>query len=801
MKKLKKLWPYILIGFIVILFFFPLFKGYIPFPGDLLVNQNPYKTLGFAGYSAGGYPNKAQGPDVIYEIYPWRYFSVEQIKNGNIPFWNPHNFSGNPQIANFQTGLFYPFNFLYLVLPFNISWSFLIMLQPFLGAIFMYLFLKKGLKLHDLSSVLAGLAFGFSSYMSVWMEYGNIGNTLAWLPLVLLFTKKYFEDYKVSSLVGILVALVFSILAGYIQGAFYIYSLCFLYYLFLSLKNLKNFYNHKKNLLFILALVFPIFLTAFQILPTLQIFSNSTRGAYSLTQIENNLSPFFNLITIFFPDFFGNPVTRNYWIDGTYIERVMYPGIVILFFALFAIYKKINISEKKFFFLVAFGSLVLATNLPLVKYFYLIPIPLISTTIPTRELSLFIFSMIVLAALGINEFLNEKKIEKKFLLFSVMAVGIIWGLVIFSFIFNKDLHENLKISLKNMIIPSALLIATIIIIVVRKIDPKYRISLILILVTFDAFFFFHKITPFAPQDLTYPKTPIIEFIKDNSDINRFWGYGSAYIPSNFQSIDQTFSPEGNDPLHIARYGELLASSDTGRLPTVIPRPDANIAPGYGPDELKNNPNRKRVLDLIGVKYILHKQELEDAWYQEDLNTFPRDSYKLAYKVYPWQVYENKDALPRFFITSNYIVVSKNKALEKIYDKSLDLRKTLILEKRPSFQATSTLTQKAELASYSPNKVVIQASADKTSLLFLSDNYYNEWEVKIDGAKKEIFIADYSFRAVEIPKGNHKVEFYYSPNSFKLGLSLSILSFILIMSFVGYNIVRLFNAKKNSIVKK
>ncbi len=76
----------------------------------MLIEKNPYSSESFLGYAPGGYPNKAQGPDVITEIYPWKYFSIEQIKNGQLPFWNPHNFSGNPQMANFQTAIFYPLN-------------------------------------------------------------------------------------------------------------------------------------------------------------------------------------------------------------------------------------------------------------------------------------------------------------------------------------------------------------------------------------------------------------------------------------------------------------------------------------------------------------------------------------------------------------------------------------------------------------------------------------------------------------------------------------------------------------------
>jgi flagellar biosynthesis protein FliP len=186
MKKVIRFWPFILITIVVLVFFYPIFKGQIPFPGDLLVNTNPYRAQSFLGFAPNGYPNKAQGQDVISEIYPWRYFSVNQLKQGNIPFWNPYNFSGNPQLADFQTAVFYPLNFLYFLLPFNFSWTLIIMFQPFLAALFMYLFLRKGVGLKDFPAVIGGIAFGFSSYMTVWLEYGNIGSTILWLPLVLL---------------------------------------------------------------------------------------------------------------------------------------------------------------------------------------------------------------------------------------------------------------------------------------------------------------------------------------------------------------------------------------------------------------------------------------------------------------------------------------------------------------------------------------------------------------------------------------------------------------------------------------
>ena len=794
MNKLKNFWPFALILIVVCLFFYPVFKGQIPFPGDILVNDNPYSSQGFLGYNAGGYPNKAQGPDVTKEIYPWRYFSINQLKTGNIPFWNPHNFSGNPQLANFQTGFFYPFNLLYLILPFNISWTLIIMLQPFLAALFMYLFLYKGLSVSKFASLIGGLAFGFSSYMTVWVEYGNIGSTILWLPLVLLFVKRLHE--KSTSLNFLILTVIFSIsiLAGYIQGVFYIYAISFLYFLFLLIFKKDKKIKYKKPALFLLSLFFPLLLTFFQIYPTLNLFLSSTRGAYSLEQISKMLAPVWYWVTAFVPDFFGNPATRNYWFDGTYIETVMYAGVAVLFFAFYSLFKS-KVLEKKFFIFLSAVSLVVASNLPGIKFLYLLPIPVISTTVPTREFNIFIFSITVLSALGIDYWQKEKDFKTKitFIFIFIFIYAFIWGVVLLLPKFWGINAIDISVTKHNLILPTILGLATVLIFYAKKINKNISAALLLFIICLDLFYFFGKITPFSPPELIYPNTPVISFIKNNAGINRFWGYGSGYISPDYQSVDGSYSPEGNDPLHTASYGELLASSKTGKIPFVLPRPDANIAPGYGPDDLRNNPYRKRILDLLGVKYILHKQDLVDAWYQPDLTTFPKDQYNLVYKVYPWQVYENSGALPRFFLANNFRVESRNQIINSIYDKDTDLGKTIFLEENPGISTDKNSNGNVRLISYGSNELKFSTSSKGNTILFISDNYYPEWVAYVDGVKTKVLRADYTFRAVAVPSGSHTIVFSYYPVSFIRGLTVSAASFgfLLIIFFL----VRFYEKKK------
>ncbi len=781
MKFFKKFYPFLLILFIVLIFFKPVFKGYIPFPGDLLINTNPYSSESFLGYLPGSYPNKAQGADVITEIYPWKYLSINELKNGNIPFWNPYNFSGNPQMANFQTAVFYPLNLFFFVFPFNVSFAIFILFQPLLAAIFMFLFLERGIGLKKTASLLGGIAFAFSSYMVVWIQYGNISSTISYLPLALLLIKKIVEKINLKNFLLLVIVFTLSFLAGYIQGFFYVYAVCILYFLFLLFsKKIEK--KIKKSFVFLSALIFPIILSLFQLLPTLEIFNNSTRGSYSLSQFSKSLAPIYYWITIIFPDFFGNPASRNYYLDGTYIERVMYPGVVILFFAIFAVFKVKDVN-KKFFAILAALSLIIATNIPLVKYFYLLPIPVISTTIPTRELSIFIFSLIVLGAMGINFWIDNKNKTKYPFIFIVLLI-LIFPIVFLIYKLGLLTGENFKVSLRNMILPTALIFANVVIFYLKKRFKKASLILITIVIVFDFFYFFNKITPFSPSSFTYPETKVINFLKENAGINRFWGYGSGYIPPNFQSVDKTYSPEGNDPLHISSYGELLASSKYGELPEVLPRPDANVAPGYGDTDLKTNNYRQRILNLLGVKYVLHKNDLLSEKIEPDYSTFPQSSYELIWQKNPWQIYENKLSFDRFYLASDFeLVKDKEKRITKIYDENINLRKTLILEEKPNIELGEVSDSKIKLLAYEPNRIEFEIRTDANTLFFISDNYFPGWRAFVDEEEVKIHRANYSFRAVPVLKGEHKLIMTYYPYSFDLGVKASLVALILFLIYL------------------
>jgi uncharacterized membrane protein YfhO len=85
--------------------------------------------------------------------------------------------------------------------------------------------------------------------------------------------------------------------------------------------------------------------------------------------------------------------------------------------------------------------------------------------------------------------------------------------------------------------------------------------------------------------------------------------------------------------------------------------------------------------------------------------------------------------------------------------------------------------KVEFISENNNRLRLQVMAPENGLLVLSDTYYPGWKAFVNGKETKIYKADYTFRAIPLNAGTHRVEFVYDPLSFKLGALFTFLGFI------------------------
>ena len=739
-KNLEKIWPPIFIFLVVIIFFWKfIFKGLLPIPADTIVGMyHPWRDFLAEQYSRGVPFKNFLITDPIRQQYPWRQLVIDLFRKRELPLWNPYNFAGTPLLANFQSAPFYIFNILFFIFNFTTTWGILIFLQPLLAGIFMYFYLRK-LKVSPLAGLVGSLVFAFCGFFIAWTEWGTILHSGLWLPLILLSIEKltsYELQVKKYIWSGVFVfSLCQSFFAGHLQTFFYVFLFSLIYLIWKFTRT-----QDKKSLIYIFAiccLLFAIF-TLIQWKSTLQLIKLSARETdHADWRQPGWFIPWKHLVQFFAPDFFGNPTTLNYWGEWNYGEFVGYVGVIPLLFALYVVF---FLKTKYLMLYVFLGILFLSFALPTpwAKLPYIFKIPLISTSQPTRLLFLVDFCLAVLAAFGAQQIVARKQKFKPLFIF-ILIYGVLWLVV---------LKWQLVVSQRNLILPTAMLVGGTILLGslnFQKIPPKLVFWGLLLLTIFDLFRFGWKFLPFTKKEWLFPSTEVINFLKKDQRVFRIMATDRRIFPPNFSTVYKIQDVAGYDPLYLLRYGELIAASERGK-------PDISSPFGFNRIITPQNYN-SRIVDLLNVKYILSLA---------DLNSPKLD---LVFKEGETRVYYNKYFFPRAFFVYNYqFAENKQKAIELLMDEKIDLRKKVILEEiLPAEEIKLTnedVINSAVVENYSENQVIIDARTAKKGFLILTDSYYPGWRVFVDSKETKIFRANYNFRAIIVPPGEHKVVFEY-----------------------------------------
>lgn len=592
------------------------------------------------------------------------------------------------------------------------------------------------------------------------MTYGTLSMAVSFLPLILFAIEKSVRTKSFFFLTLLSIGITFSLLSGHFQSSLYSFFVVLGYILFIGWREK----DRKLIKLLLLYFTLGVILAMPQLLPTAQLYTLASRS--DIYNTSGGL-PYYVLITVFAPDFYGNPVTRNAM--TYYIEWASFVGIIPFFLSIVAFSLR-KPGQVLFFQATAIVSLVLSLDWPLQALIQNLQLPVLSTSSPSRMIIIFSFSLCVLAGFGFDRVvsvINQKRLKP------LLIPGAMIGFLIFSLWFTliilKPLSvEQLGVAKRNLILPTVLFsvaMGSLCVAYFSRVKklPMLFLSLILLLATsFDSLRFAQKWMPFDPDTLTYPQLDSITAIKNSTGTNRVAGrLGNEVV--NYFSI---LGIEGYDPLFIRRYGEFIRSSSQGEF-TDAERSVVNLD--------KRGKYINTVHDLLGVNVIFHpKADIKQPWAFPVWNN--PDQFKLFYEDYVVWLYKNTTALKRPMMFYDYHVVSDDiKLLKRFYGRDFDYRNTLLLEKPvPDLSKMEKGDGEAKFIQYTPNRIEIFARTNVAGLLFLSDNYYPGWKAYIDGKETPIYRADYSFRSVVVPKGVHKIIFSYYPESFILGVILAFL---------------------------
>jgi hypothetical protein len=697
--------------------------------------------------------------DFYTQIYPMAQAAGRSIRDGTIPLWNPFQLCGYPFLATVIYGVLYPFNVAYLFLPTHVAIEATIVLHIFAAGLFMYLF-TRGIPLGRPAAFSSATIFmwsGILSYRAGWFPPALA--SAVWLPLAFLAIDRIFERRSLGSSMLLGVAVGMPILAGWLQTWTYaMYAIGG----YAVLRLVADALRHRRAapllpsaVLLATGLLLGVALAAAQLLPSFELRSAGPRkpGGLSVEQM---------LVT-------GGDAPEQI-ISGAVdptpgFPRKSYLGMATLLLMPLSLFSTSRRVRLLWLWLLAIGSMAVALSIhqPFFEFYRALP------TVgwfrePQRILYLYAFAGSVLAGIGL-EALSRLRADARRR--GALGVATLTALVV-------SLTTPIPIrGLLTLWIGLAAIWATALLPTARL-----RSGALLGLVGLLAGDLFLATSnpyrhPYHDTNVLHNETPVFEFIQQHQGFDRTyiaagrWAWGWPWVMAKQGVLRQIYGVTDYEPLSLDRYAKFYRL-----LEAPFERQHAFSG------ALLTRPDRPnfRLLDLMSVRFMvvakLAPKKLRGALLAKGWRPVfrPEDGDFL--------VVENPDPLPRAYVVYRTRAADgEAAALQAISERSFDFRNVAVLEspdvatprvRRRSVQKASP----ARIVRYDPTRVVVELKARWPGHLILTDTFYPGWKATLNGSPTPILRANYLFRGVAVPAGEHTVTFRYEPLSFSIGATLS-----------------------------
>jgi hypothetical protein len=622
--------------------------------------------------------------------------------------------------------------------------------------------------------------------------------SVTWYPLVMWFGCRMVR----TGLVRWAVAAGISLCCMFLGGGMEIVLLTFASLLFLCLYpgilppgDVENSPGLQRRFFF-LALVFLIFLglSMVQILPFLELYEQSHRyGGVTLKEATLwSLAPK-DLIYFLLPSLYGPRTAGDlYWKFQNYLKTI-YVGPVVFLLAGFYFVRQ---GKRSLALLSAMGlALVFAlgNHAPLYPFFYRY-FPLFSTLrYPVKFLFLFVFFLCVAAGLGLD--IVRQRFSKNrhppqwcqgLLIALVVSMGVLfwmarlnpeqtaliaqqWGLAL-----SESNLQSLVLHNLNRVLAVATLTLIVFFFGMRNRLVRVGSPLLLILLILDLFLGNLGYALKLDAVTFHSKNNIIRTLQDDESLFRFYvrpEVKELKVPVNsreeaYQTRKQMLSVDLMMEHHlydISGYNVPLQPRYERLLGLILSKPLTSTLP---------------LLDMLNVKYVLTAESVDlkgMSWVLDGPETS--------------KLYENEYSLPRAFLVKRFKVLSSGQEFYRAFHElTFDPQSTILLEKEPERflelrkkPAMPNLGSTVRMITYENNKLVLEVNTPEAVFLFMSEAYYPGWKAYVDGSEEAILRANYLFRAIPVGPGSHRIEVVYEPLSFKVGLTVSLLTIFLLIA--------------------
>ncbi len=766
------------------------------------LEQSRYYLLVYAGVIAAGlcavfakfvFSNDLlRSHDILNLGVFFRHFLWGHVTTyGTIPGWDPYTHCGLPFVDAIHGAVFYPLQWIDLLVGgFRIIF-YNFMLHYFLAGIFAYLAARQ-LGLSKPAASMTGVSYMFAPCLLSWVLPGHDGKiyVAALFPLVVLFLSRVWERRRLADAVFLGVTLGAVILTAHLQMAYYVLWAVAFFVLWKTVPCLLRPRSLRHTVgpltLVVVGAVLGVAISSIQLLPSYQYLTKHSVRGHSMQGLEfasrwslNSEELAANVV----PEFCGcDHYVDAYWGKNRFKDNSESVGLVPLFFAAVALL----LWKRRDKYLWVIGGLLaliysVGTSTPLFRYMVAIIPYAGSMRAPSVISFLFCFAVAVLAGMGVD---SARKGLDCALWRRRLLTGLLWivplALLLLAehfTIFGEAWLRQIVSLFNPSILPSE-----------GETSAKWAAAIANLPNMQRGFWLAAAYAALASiavwRGLRSGRNAGWHFVPIGLALIANGFFAAQFIqPENrlydgFKANDAVrFLRQQTGPYRIVGFAtgmedfrlDYHGMATTGGLSSRCLDSYSTLAHGcYARDYLN-----ERFANLTGTRYVI--TPLGAYFPRDTVGPRPLDT---AAELSSGVIYENPNCFPRCFLAGTYTLHDDLLRISKLVRYgSDDLRRGVYLEEAPpiSVEPDTTGTSSAEITCYSPDSIEVRISTPVNQLLVLTDNYYPAWHAYVDGMERPVLRADCSFRAVAVPAGSRQVAFVYKSSAYRWGKRITLFS--------------------------
>jgi hypothetical protein len=733
--------------------------------------------------------------DIAHWSFPARAFLRQSLLAGEIPGWNPYQALGFPVFADPLYGVFYPPNWLFLLVGPDqvaslVNWqSFFHMAWGGLGVCL----LARRLRASTAGTAIAGIAWSLSGYVTSQWSSGLLLLANAWIPWAAVGQMALLDSLRAdgkdwrrglvkAALPGVFAWLCGEVFLAMIGAGFGILFACMVEVTERRQESSQPRARPAWLGLGLGATVLAVGVSAAVLLPARALLGSTERAASLPRDLAElcSLHPL-RLIELVAPQAMGDAYTLypaasvvgESRLDGLPLSYSVYFGASVVALALAAFGRGRRLA-------LALGAcagfallLALGKHTPVHGIFRRLVFPLSYMRYPEKYTGLVVPLVALLAAMGADRILSDKPQPWRrslVLLAIVVGFGVLSGFM-------------LPPAWKVYAVHGAFMgsIAIVVLLCVQYLAARRSRLAPLVLVALVAFDLAHAAWPlqtFGPREVATLRPPAADkVLEGRSPLAPPPRIYRSYHVSD--SVNRWLPTSSNPETELKLARTLITNTANVWGIGTLPGYDAAIPPPVGDVWERGLTVGQDALRLLGAEYAILPVAGPQARARDRPGLVPvLDPLPGA------RLYKVPGTLPRVYWAAHAEVLSDRDALARLHEPDSVAGASVWLAPEsglPPLHQSPARAGTCSLESYASQRLVALCSGDRAGVAVLVEQFSPGWHATVDGKPVPIARANLIMRALPLAPGNHRIVLEYRIPGLPAGLAVSGTSLLVLLA--------------------